>query len=145
MTRAPRMATWKVAAALAAGCAVVLKPSEYTPLTTLLLADIARRVGLPRGVLNVVPGLGAPTGAAIASHAGVDKVVFTGSVGTGRRILGICADGLRGATMELGGKSAAIVFDDADVDKVRAIAQGHVPRRVSTMGWGVGGVCVRMP
>lgn len=111
------MATWKVAAALAAGCAVVLKPSEFTPLTALALADIGRRVGLPRGVLNVLPGLGAPTGAALAGHGGVDKVVFTGSVATGRRILGICAEGVRGATMELGGKSAAIVFEDADIEK----------------------------
>ncbi|CAM9652912.1 unnamed protein product [Chrysoparadoxa australica] len=107
------MASWKVAPALAAGCTVVLKPSELTPLTALELAGIADKAGLPPGVLNVVPGLGA-AGAALVTHPRVDKVVtFTGSEATGAKILASLAPNIVPASLELGGKSPAIVFDAA--------------------------------
>lgn len=109
------MAAWKVAPALAAGCTVLLKPSELTPCTALQLARVAREAGLPAGVLHVLPGDG-ETGAALASHAGVDKVAFTGSLQTGRRVMHACADRIARLTLELGGKSALLVFDDVDID-----------------------------
>lgn len=110
------MATQKVAAALAAGCAVVLKPSELSPLTALELAAIAHTVGLPGGVLNVLPGDGPHTGAPLVAHTGVDKVSFTGSVATGSRILAAAVPDIKKVSLELGGKSAMLVFEDADLD-----------------------------
>jgi aldehyde dehydrogenase (NAD+)/phenylacetaldehyde dehydrogenase len=104
-----------VAPALAAGCTVVLKPASETPLTALLLADVAREVGLPRGVLNVVPGGGATCGEAIVRHPGVDKISFTGSTETGQRIARLAADTIKRVGLELGGKSPNIVFADADL------------------------------
>ncbi|MFV0491221.1 MAG: aldehyde dehydrogenase family protein, partial [Pseudorhodobacter sp.] len=109
------MLAWKVAPALAAGNAVVLKPAEYTPLTALALAEIAREAGLPKGVLNVVTGDG-ETGAAIVGHEGIDKVAFTGSTEVGRIIRRQIAGSGKGLTLELGGKSPFIVFADADLD-----------------------------
>ena len=109
------MAAWKVAPALAAGCTSVLKPSELTPLTALELAAIAADVGLPRGVLNVVPGPGA-TGAALAKHPGIDKTAFTGSVPTGSKVMSAAAQDIKNISLELGGKSPFIVFDDADIE-----------------------------
>ncbi|PZQ97016.1 MAG: aldehyde dehydrogenase [Cereibacter sphaeroides] len=109
------MLAWKVAPALAAGNTVVLKPAEYTPLTALALAEIAREAGLPKGVLNIVTGDGA-TGAAITGHAGVDKVAFTGSTEVGRIIRKQIAGSGKALTLELGGKSPFIVFADADLD-----------------------------
>ena len=109
------MAAWKVAPALAAGATMVLKPSELTPLTALELAAIAGEAGLPPGVLNVVTGLGAEAGAALSRHPGVDKLAFTGSVPTGRRIMSAAAQDIKNVSLELGGKSPFIVFDDADV------------------------------
>jgi len=111
------MATWKVAPALAAGCTCVLKPSELASLTCLELAGLASEAGVPQGVLNVVTGLGAEAGAALAAHPRLDKVAFTGSVGTGRRVMKAVAENVRPVTLELGGKSPLLVFDDADVDK----------------------------
>uniref|UniRef100_A0A7S0WPS2 Aldehyde dehydrogenase domain-containing protein n=1 Tax=Chlamydomonas leiostraca TaxID=1034604 RepID=A0A7S0WPS2_9CHLO len=111
------MATWKVAPALAAGCAAILKPSELASVTCLELAAIAHEVGLPAGVLNVITGDGPNAGAPLSCHPGVAKVAFTGSAATGRRVAASAAGVLRPATMELGGKSALLVFDDADVDK----------------------------
>lgn len=111
------MAAWKVAPALAAGCTAVLKPSEVASVTCLELAAIAHDVGLPPGVLNVVTGLGAAAGAPLSSHPDLDKVAFTGSTATGRSIALACADGLKPATLELGGKSPLLVFDDAELDK----------------------------
>jgi betaine-aldehyde dehydrogenase len=112
------MAAWKVAPAIAAGCAVVLKPSEYTPLTALELAQISSDVGLPAGVLNVVTGLGQDAGARLASHPDVRKLAFTGSVPTGVSVATAAAKDVKSVSLELGGKSPIVVFDDADVDQV---------------------------
>lgn len=114
------IALWKVAPALAAGCTVVLKPSPETPLTALRLAELALEAGLPPGALNVVCGGGA-TGAALVSHAGIDKISFTGSTATGQAIARAAAGNLTRMTLELGGKSPLIVLGDADVE---AAAQG---------------------
>ncbi|SAK80781.1 aldehyde dehydrogenase [Caballeronia hypogeia] len=110
------MAAWKVAPALAAGCTMVLKPSELTPLTALELADIAAAADLPPGVLNVVTGLGKDAGAPLAEHPGIDKLAFTGSVPTGSRIMQAAARDIKNISLELGGKSPFIVFDDSDID-----------------------------
>ncbi|MCE2737774.1 MAG: aldehyde dehydrogenase family protein [Rhodobacter sp.] len=109
------MLAWKVAPALAAGNTIVLKPAEYTPLTALLFAELSREAGLPKGVLNIVTGDGA-TGAALVAHPGVDKVAFTGSTEVGRNIRQVTAGTGKALTLELGGKSPYIVFDDADLD-----------------------------
>ncbi len=109
------MLAWKVAPALALGNTVVLKPAEYTPLTALLFAELAAAAGLPPGVLNIVTGDGA-TGAALVEHPGVDKLAFTGSTEVGRLIREKSAGSGKALTLELGGKSPFIVFDDADLD-----------------------------
>jgi aldehyde dehydrogenase (NAD+) len=109
------MFAWKVAPALAAGCTVVIKPAEYTPLTALALAEIADEIGLPKGVLNVVTGDGR-TGAAIVEHPGIDKIAFTGSTEVGRIIRKATASTSKKLSLELGGKSPFLVFDDADLD-----------------------------
>ncbi|HEY2025767.1 MAG TPA: aldehyde dehydrogenase family protein [Gemmatimonadaceae bacterium] len=111
------MMAWKVAPALAAGCTIVIKPAEFTPLTALLFAEIAESVGLPAGVLNVVTGDGI-TGAAIVEHPDVDKIAFTGSTEVGRIIRKATAGSGKKLSLELGGKSPFIVFDDADLDSV---------------------------
>jgi acyl-CoA reductase-like NAD-dependent aldehyde dehydrogenase len=108
------MASWKVAPALAAGCTVVLKPAEQTPLTALRLADLALEAGIPEGVLNVVTGDGA-TGAALVEHPGVDKIAFTGSTAVGREIGATAGRMLKRVTLELGGKSANIILPDANL------------------------------
>jgi phenylacetaldehyde dehydrogenase len=110
------MAAWKIGPALAAGCTIVLKPAEQTPLTAILLAEIAAEVGFPAGVLNVVPGYGETAGAAIAAHDGVDKVAFTGSTEVGKIIVRAASGNLKKVTLELGGKSPNIIFADADID-----------------------------
>ncbi len=120
------IASWKVAPALAAGNTVVLKPSELTPLTSLELARLADAVGLGDGVMQVVPGRGATTGAALATHPLVGKVSFTGSTRVGRTILAGAADTVKRVSLELGGKSATVVFADADVDAAAAAAPGAV-------------------
>ena len=109
-------ATWKIAPAIAAGNTVVLKPSELTPLSTLMLAELCSEAGVPDGVVNVVTGLGASAGAPLVAHPGVDAVAFTGSVPTGIAINVAAAQTLKKVTLELGGKSANVVFDDADLD-----------------------------
>jgi aldehyde dehydrogenase (NAD+) len=109
------MLAWKVAPALAAGNTIVLKPAKYTPLTALLFAELSREAGLPKGVLNIVTGDGA-TGAALVAHPGVDKIAFTGSTAVGRKIRQVTAGTGKALTLELGGKSPYIVFDDADLD-----------------------------
>jgi aldehyde dehydrogenase (NAD+) len=126
------MAAWKVAPALAAGNTVVLKPAETTPLTALVLAEIAAEAGVPDGVLNVVCGAG-DVGEALVAHPDVDKVAFTGSTAVGRRIAALCAGTHKRVTLELGGKSANIVFADAALDAaVEGVVsgiffnQGHV-------------------
>ncbi|MDO6563536.1 aldehyde dehydrogenase family protein [Amphritea sp. 1_MG-2023] len=110
------MAAWKVAPALAAGCTMVLKPSEVTPLTALVLADIVDAVKLPAGVLNVVTGFGADAGRALSEHLGVDKLAFTGSVPTGSTIMRAAARDVKNISLELGGKSPFIVFADSDIE-----------------------------
>ena len=109
------MLAWKLAPALAAGNTVVLKPAEYTPLTALLFAQLSARAGLPKGVLNVVTGAG-DTCAALVAHGGVDKIAFTGSSQVGREIRAQTAGSGKALTLELGGKSPYIVFDDSDID-----------------------------
>jgi len=109
------MLAWKVAPALAMGNTVVLKPAEYTSLTALLFADICRQAGLPNGVVNIVTGDGA-VGEMITAHEDIDKIAFTGSTGVGRRIREATAGSGKRLTLELGGKSPYIVFDDADLD-----------------------------
>jgi aldehyde dehydrogenase (NAD+)/betaine-aldehyde dehydrogenase len=109
------MATWKLSPALAAGCAVVLKPDPATPLTALRLAELATEVGIPPGVMNVVPGDGPTTGAYLVKHPGIDKVAFTGSTRTGGEIMRLASDPIKRVTLELGGKSPSLVFGDADL------------------------------
>ncbi|MBO6725802.1 MAG: betaine-aldehyde dehydrogenase [Rhizobiaceae bacterium] len=110
-----QIAGWKSAPALAMGNAMVFKPSENTPLSALALAEIYTEAGLPDGLFNVVQGLG-PVGAALTSHPRIDKISLTGSVPTGRKVMATAGGQLKHATMELGGKSPIIVFDDADVE-----------------------------
>jgi acyl-CoA reductase-like NAD-dependent aldehyde dehydrogenase len=118
------MAAWKLAPALAAGNCCVLKPAETTPLTALLLAEVCQQAELPPGVVNVVTGAGA-TGAALVTHSGVDKVAFTGSTEVGKQIRIALAGTGRHLTLELGGKAANIVFDDAPIDQtVEGIVNG---------------------
>ena len=108
---------WKLLPALAAGNTIVVKPSEITPTSTLLLAELLVKAGFPQGVVNVVTGYGDPTGAALANHAGVDKIAFTGSTATGRKIAHAAAERNARTSLELGGKSPNIVFADANLDK----------------------------
>jgi aldehyde dehydrogenase (NAD+) len=126
------MLSWKIAPALATGNTVVLKPAETTPLSALFFADICRQAGLPRGVVNILPGYG-DAGAALVAHEGVDKVAFTGSTEVGRAIARTVAGSRKKVTLELGGKAANIVFDDAPIDQaVEGVVngiffnQGHV-------------------
>jgi len=115
------MAMWKIAPALAAGCTIVLKPAEDTPMTALLFGRLALEAGLPEGVLNIVTGYGPVAGEALVDHPGVDKIAFTGSTRVGTRIAARAASRVKRVTLELGGKSPNIVFADSPVD---AAAQG---------------------
>jgi aldehyde dehydrogenase (NAD+) len=126
------MLAWKIAPALATGNTVVLKPAETTPLTALLFAEICQQAGLPPGVVNIVTG-GGDTGRALVEHPGIDKVAFTGSTDVGRQIARAVAGTRKKVTLELGGKAANVVFDDAPIDEaVEGIVdgiffnQGHV-------------------
>ncbi len=116
------MAAWKWGPALAAGCTIVMKPAEQTPLTCLRLAELAQEAGIPDGVINVVPGFGA-TGAALVKHPGVDKIAFTGHYETAQKIMVDAAGTLKRLTFELGGKSPNVVFADADLDAAVAGAE----------------------
>jgi acyl-CoA reductase-like NAD-dependent aldehyde dehydrogenase len=109
------MATWKLAPALAAGCAVVLKPDPQTPLSVLRIAELASEVGFPAGTINIVPGEGPTTGAYLVRHPGVDKVAFTGSTKTGAEIMRLCSEPIKRVTLELGGKSPNLLFADANL------------------------------
>lgn len=109
---------WKVAPALAAGCAVVLKPSEVTSLSALRFARLVLQVGLPAGAINILPGLGSDIGNALVTHPGVDRVSFTGSLTTGRAIAKAAADSVKRVTLEMGGKSPVVVMPDADLSLV---------------------------
>jgi phenylacetaldehyde dehydrogenase len=110
------MAAWKLAPALAAGCTIVLKPAEQTPLTALRFGELIQEAGVPDGVVNIVTGFGETAGAALAEHPDVDKVAFTGSTEVGKLIVKASAGNLKRVSLELGGKSPAIVFPDADLD-----------------------------
>jgi len=126
------MLAWKIAPALATGNTVVLKPAETTPLTALLFAEVCQQAGLPAGVVNIITGDGV-TGSHLVNHPGIDKIAFTGSTGVGKAIARAIADTNKSATLELGGKAANIVFEDAAIDEaVEGIVngiffnQGHV-------------------
>ncbi|HPM51292.1 MAG TPA: 5-carboxymethyl-2-hydroxymuconate semialdehyde dehydrogenase [Rhodoglobus sp.] len=108
--------SWKLAPALASGCTVVLKPAEFTPLSASLWAEIFREAGVPDGVFNLVNGIGEEAGASLVAHPDVPLISFTGETTTGKIIYRSCADNLKGMSMELGGKSPAVVFADADLD-----------------------------
>jgi phenylacetaldehyde dehydrogenase len=114
------MAAWKLGPALAAGCTVVLKPAEQTPLSALRLGQLICEAGFPDGVVNVVPGYGETAGAALAAHDDVDKVAFTGSTEVGKLIVHAAAGNLKKVSLELGGKSPNVVFKDADLDSAIA-------------------------
>jgi phenylacetaldehyde dehydrogenase len=110
------MAAWKLGPALAAGCTVVLKPAEQTPLSALRLGELIAEAGFPDGVVNIVPGYGETAGAALAAHPDVDKVAFTGSTAVGKLILAAAAGNLKKLSLELGGKSPNIILQDANLD-----------------------------
>jgi acyl-CoA reductase-like NAD-dependent aldehyde dehydrogenase len=110
------LASWKVAPALAAGCTIVLKPAPATPLTAIELGKIALEAGVPEGAFNVVTGSGRELGAWLVEHPGVDKIAFTGSTATGKLVAAAASKTLKRVTLELGGKSPSVVFDDADFD-----------------------------
>ncbi|PAF18705.1 aldehyde dehydrogenase family protein [Terribacillus saccharophilus] len=111
------MAMWKLGAALATGCTVVLKPAEQTPLSALYLAELAEKAGFPAGVLNIVPGFGETAGQPLVDHPQVDKIAFTGSTSVGKQIMANASKTLKRVTLELGGKSPNIVLPDADLTK----------------------------
>lgn len=118
------MLSWKWGPALAAGCTVVMKPAEQTPLTALYMAHLAHEAGFPPGVINVVNGFGATAGSALASHPDIQKIAFTGSTGVGKLIMEAAAkSNLKRVSLELGGKSPIVVFPDVDIDK--AVATCH--------------------
>ncbi|UPL03935.1 hypothetical protein LCI18_014869 [Fusarium solani-melongenae] len=118
------MLAWKVAPALACGNTVVLKPAEQTPLSAIYFGNLVIEAGLPPGVVNIIPGLGSVAGKALAGHMGVDKIAFTGSTATGRAIMKAAANNLKNITLECGGKSPSIVFEDADLEQ--AVKWCHV-------------------
>jgi hypothetical protein len=110
------MSVWKLSPALAAGCAIVLKPDPQTPLSVLRIAELAAEVGFPAGAINILPADGATIGSYLVQHPGVDKVAFTGSTKTGSEIMRLCSEPIKRLTLELGGKSPALVFADANLD-----------------------------
>src|SRR5512132_1854367 len=120
------MAAWKIGPALAAGCTVVLKPAEETPLTALRLGELTIEAGLPPGVVNIVTGLGPTAGAALASHAGIDKIAFTGSTEVGKHVQRAAVDNMTRVSLELGGKSPVIVLEDADPAQAAAGAANAI-------------------
>ena len=120
------IAGWGFAPALAAGNTVVLKPAEYTPLTAIKLGELALKAGIPEGVFNVIVGKGSIVGNRFVTHPLVRKVVFTGSTSVGKQIMAGCADQVKRVTLELGGKSANIIFADADIQRAAAAAPGAV-------------------
>lgn len=111
------MAAWKLGSALAVGCTVVIKPASETPLSLLYVAELFKEAGFPDGVVNIVPGAGSVAGEAIITHEDVDKVAFTGSTAVGKSVAKKAADQIKSVTLELGGKSPAIILEDADLDE----------------------------
>jgi phenylacetaldehyde dehydrogenase len=128
------MATLKLAPALASGCTVVLKPAEQTPLTALMLGELIQEVGFPEGVVNIVTGYGETAGAALAAHPQVDKIAFTGSTEVGKLIVQAAAGNLKKVSLELGGKSPNIVFQDAEIDSA-------IPGAANAIFFNQGQVC----
>jgi phenylacetaldehyde dehydrogenase len=120
------MAVGKLAPALAAGCTVVLKPAEDAPLSPLKLGELIEEAGIPRGVVNIVPGFGATAGAALVRHPGIRKISFTGSTAVGKEIIRTASEDMKRLTLELGGKAPLIVFDDADIGGATAAAAGAI-------------------
>lgn len=118
------MAAWKLGPALACGNTVVIKAAEQTPLSILYLAELIKQAGFPPGVVNILNGFGREAGAAIATHLGIDKVAFTGSTGTGKEIMKMAAVNMKNITLETGGKSPLLVFDDADM--TQAVKWAHI-------------------
>jgi aldehyde dehydrogenase (NAD+) len=118
------MAAWKLGPALACGNTVVIKAAEQTPLSILYLAELIKEAGFPPGVVNVLNGYGREAGAAIATHVGIDKVAFTGSTATGKEIMKMASVNMKNITLETGGKSPLLVFEDADLDQ--AVKWAHV-------------------
>ncbi|MGV9386265.1 aldehyde dehydrogenase [Nonomuraea sp. NPDC003707] len=130
------LAAWKVAPALAAGCTVVLKPPPETPLSPFILAEVLHEAGVPAGVVNVVPG-DREAGEHLVTHPGTDKVAFTGSTAAGKRIMSLCGAQVKRVSLELGGKSAALVLDDADLEAV-------IPKLVGGAMHNSGQVCAAL-
>lgn len=128
------MACWKIGPALATGCTVVLKPAEETPLSALRLGELIIEAGVPAGVVNIVTGYGETAGAAIAEHPGIDKVAFTGSTEVGRAIVRACSGNLKRLSLELGGNSPNVIFDDANLDAA-------IPGAVNGIFFNSGQVC----
>ncbi|WEG13149.1 aldehyde dehydrogenase family protein [Pullulanibacillus sp. KACC 23026] len=128
------MAAWKLGAALATGCTVVLKPAEQTPLSALYLAQLAEEAGIPNGVLNVIPGFGETAGAPLVSHPKVNKIAFTGSTEVGKLIMSEASRTLKRVTLELGGKSPNIILPDADMSRA-------IPGALSGIMFNQGQVC----
>ncbi len=128
------MGIWKVVPAIAAGCTIVLKPSELAPLSCILLGEMCYEAGLPAGGLNIVPGLGPDAGGPLSNHPDIDKVSFTGSVPTAQKIMMAAAMGPRAISLELGGKSPLIVFEDSDINSA-------VDWIITGILWGSGQVC----
>ena len=118
------MAAWKLGPALACGNTVVLKPAEQTPLGALFLATLTKEAGFPPGVVNIVNGYGKSAGSRLSEHPNVDKIAFTGSTITGRNIMKAAANNLKNITLETGGKSPLLVFDDCDLDQ--AVKWSHM-------------------
>jgi phenylacetaldehyde dehydrogenase len=129
------MAAYKLAPALAAGCTVILKPAEQTPLSALRLGQLVQDIGFPPGVVNILPGYGSTAGAALAEHADVDKIAFTGSTEVGKLLVRAAAGNLKRLSLELGGKSPVIVFPDADLERA-------IPGVTAAMFRNTGQVCV---
>ena len=120
------MAAWKLGPALACGNTVILKPAEQTPLGILVLANFIKEAGFPPGVVNILNGYGKDAGAAIASHLGIDKIAFTGSTNTARTIMKMASVNLKNITLETGGKSPLLVFEDADLEQAVNWSHGGI-------------------
>lgn len=120
------MLAWKVAPALACGNVVIVKPAEQTPLSAMYFGNLVKEAGIPPGVVNVLPGIGSIAGKTLAEHKGVDKIAFTGSTNTGRSIMRSAATNLKNITLECGGKSPLLVFEDADIDQAVKWAHGGI-------------------
>ncbi|MEK4743556.1 MULTISPECIES: aldehyde dehydrogenase DhaS [unclassified Bacillus (in: firmicutes)] len=128
------MAMWKMGAALATGCTIILKPAEQTPLSALYLAELIEEAGFPKGVINIVPGFGESAGQALVNHPLVDKIAFTGSTPVGKQIMRQASESLKRVTLELGGKSPNIILPDADLSRA-------IPAALSGVMFNQGQVC----